>query len=188
MANTNKISWAVSVTPKILMDLVDGANVAMEVINENIRTSLGGSGEITANSGDTDINVSSSSASNGVSNAGSAEGTAGWTNGTHGYVTSNATTISVNNDTDMVIIKNSGFEYDSSATNNISTTVGTAGTDTVNVKIDASATGDVAQDTVILCEIDIGEAVCIPRPGSAYGLLLASGSSHMACEVTVIST
>ena len=57
MANTNKISWAVSVTPKIAMDLADGVNQAIEVVNVNIRTSLGGSGEITANSGDTTIVV-----------------------------------------------------------------------------------------------------------------------------------
>ena len=188
MANTNKISWAVSVTPKIAMDLADGVNQAIEVVNENIRTSLGGSGEITANSGDTTINASSSSATNGVDNAGSTEGTVGWTNGTHGYCTSNATTIAVDNATDMIVIKNSGFEYDSTATNNISTTTGTAGTDTVQIKIDASATSDVAADSVILAELDVGEAIAIPRPGSTYGLLLASGSSHMACEITVIST
>ena len=88
----------------------------------------------------------------------------------------------------MIIIKNSGFEYDSSATNNISTTVGTSGTDTVQVKVDASATSGASDDSTVLAEIDVGEAWCVPRPGSTYGLLLASGSSHMACEVTVIST
>ena len=35
MANTNKISFAVSVTPKILMDAADGVNQEIEVINEN---------------------------------------------------------------------------------------------------------------------------------------------------------
>lgn len=189
MANTNKISFAVSVTPKIAMDLDDGVHVAQEVINENIRKSLGGSGEITANSGDTDINTSGTGANNGVDNAGSTEGTSGWTNGTYGYVTSNATTIAVDANTDMVLIKNSGFEYDTSSTNNISSTAGTAGTDTVQVKIDASATSDVSgSDTVVLAELDVGEAMLFPRPGSTYGLVLASGSSHMACEVTVIST
>ena len=43
MANVNKTSFAVSVTPKIQMDAVDGVNLAMDVINENIRTSVGGS-------------------------------------------------------------------------------------------------------------------------------------------------
>ena len=55
MANTNKVSFAVSLTPKILMDAADGVNQEMEVINENVRKSLGGSGEITSNSGDTTI-------------------------------------------------------------------------------------------------------------------------------------
>tara|TARA_Y100001951_G_C11164919_1_gene196901 strand:- start:57 stop:632 length:576 start_codon:yes stop_codon:yes gene_type:complete len=188
IVTTNKISWAISVTPKVSLAATDTHLQATEVINENIRKSLGGSGEITADSGDVDINVSSSSASNGVSNAGTAEGTSGWSDGTYGYVTSNATTIAVDTGTDMIIIKNSGFEYDSSATNNISTTVGTSGTDTVQVKVDASATSGASDDSTVLAEIDVGEAWCVPRPGSTYGLLLASGSSHMACEVTVIST
>ena len=188
IVTTNKLSWSVSVTPKVLLAATDTHLQATEVINENIRTSLGGSGEITANSGDVDINVSGTGTQNGVDNAGSTEGTSGWTNGTYGYVTSNATTIAVDTGTDMIVIKNSGFEYDSSADNNLSSTVGTSGTDTVLVKIDASATGDVSDDTVILAELDIGEAWVVPRPGSAYGLLLASSSSHMACEVTTIST
>ena len=37
MANTNKVSFAVSLTPKILMDAADGVNQEMEVIKENIR-------------------------------------------------------------------------------------------------------------------------------------------------------
>ena len=188
IVTTNKLSWSVSVTPKVSLAATDTHLQATEVINENIRTSLGGSGEITANSGDVDINVSGTGTQNGVDNAGSTEGTSGWTNGTYGYVTSNATTIAVDTGTDMIVIKNSGFEYDSSADNNLSSTVGTSGTDTVLVKIDASATGDVSDDTVILAELDIGEAWVVPRPGSAYGLLLASNSSHMACEVTTIST
>ena len=75
IVTTNKISWAISVTPKVSLAATDTHLQATEVINENIRKSLGGSGEITADSGDVDINVSSSSASNGVSNAGTAEGT-----------------------------------------------------------------------------------------------------------------
>ena len=188
MGNTNKIAWAVSVIPKIKMDLVDGVNQEKEVLNENVRNKLGGSGELIAENDDIQINTSSTSASNGVDNAGSTEGTSGWTNGTYGYVTSNATTIAVNVGTDFVVIKNSGFEYDSSATSNISTTAGTSGTDMVKVGIDGSVTTNVSGDAVILAELDIGEAIVIPRPASTYGLLLTSSSSHMACEVTVFGT
>ena len=49
MANVNKTSFAVSVTPKMQMDNVDGVNQAIDVINEHVRTSVGGSGEITGN-------------------------------------------------------------------------------------------------------------------------------------------
>ena len=46
MANVNKTSFSVSVTPKCKMDAADGINQAMEVIHENVRKTLGGSGEI----------------------------------------------------------------------------------------------------------------------------------------------
>ena len=188
MANTNKMSFAVSLTPKIAMDAADGVNVAQEVINENIRKTLGGSGEITANSGDTTFNVSSTGATNGVDNAGSTEGTSGWTNGTYGYVTSNATTITSDTNTDMIFIKNSGFVYDSTATNNITTTAGTAGTDTVDVKMDTSVSSTLSGTDTVIAELDCGEAMLLPRPGTGCALVLASSSAHMACEVTVIST
>ena len=193
MGNTNKIAWVVSVTPKIKMDLVDGINQEKEFLNENIRRKLGGGGEIIASPNDIKINTSSTSATNGVNNAGSTEGTSGWTNGTYGYVTSNATTIAVNTGTDLVVIKNSGFLYDSSATNNISTTAGTPGLDTVRVRLDASATANVSSDDEGIAELDCGEAIVIPRPASTYGLLLSknsghASSSHMACEVTVFGT
>ena len=192
MGNTNKTAWAVSVTPKIKMDLVDGVNVEKEVLNENVRRKLGGVGVLIAANNDIKINTSSTSATNGVDNAGSTEGTSGWTNGTYGYVTSNGTTISVNTGTDLVVIKNSGFLYDSSATNNISTNAGTTGTDTVRVRLDASATTNLSDDYVGIAELDCGEAIIIPRPASTYGLLLSnntsSGGEHMACEVTVFGT
>ena len=92
MANTNKVSFAVSVTPKILMDLADGVNQEMEVINENVRRSLGGSGEITSNSGDTTI-------------------VGGWANGVNTAVTSNGTEYAVDTDTDIVFFKHRIFNY-----------------------------------------------------------------------------
>ena len=85
MANTNKTSFAVSVTPKILMDAADGVNQEMDVINENVRKSLGGSGEVTSNSTDTTI-------------------AGGWANGVNTAVTSGGSLLAVDDDTDLVYI------------------------------------------------------------------------------------
>ena len=46
MATTHTISYAVSATPKVKVDAVDGASMETNSIHENIRKSLGGSGEI----------------------------------------------------------------------------------------------------------------------------------------------
>ena len=87
MANVNKTSWAVSCTVKSKMDLADGVNQAMEVIHENVRTSLGGSGEITGD--DTTV--------------------AGYANGTASTVTSNNGTVPTHDaQTDLIYIKNTG--------------------------------------------------------------------------------
>ena len=81
MANVNKTSWAVSCTVKSKMDLADGVNQAMEVIHENVRSSLGGSGEITGN--DTTV--------------------AGYANGTASTVTSSGGTVPTHDsDTDTI--------------------------------------------------------------------------------------
>ena len=87
MANVNKTSWAVSCTVKSKMDLADGVNQAMEVIHENVRASLGGSGEITGD--DTTV--------------------AGYANGTASTVSSNGGTVPTHDaQTDLIFIKNSG--------------------------------------------------------------------------------
>ena len=48
MANTMKISYAVSATPKVELDKSEGLYQAMTVIHEDVRTSVGGGGEITS--------------------------------------------------------------------------------------------------------------------------------------------
>ena len=159
MANYNKTSFAVSVTPKIAMDAVDGVNVAMEVLNENIRKSLGGSGEITSD--DDDI-------------------AGGWANGTNTAVTSAGSLLAIDANTDLVFIKHTGFLF--------GTTTASETTDTVQIKIDASATSDVSADTVILAELRNGEAIVLPTPGSTYGLILASGSSAVGVETLIVAT
>ena len=87
MANVNKTSWSTSCTVKSKMDAADGINQAMEVIHENVRASLGGSGEITGD--DTTV--------------------AGFANGTAATVTSNGGTVPTHDaNTDLIYIKNTG--------------------------------------------------------------------------------
>ena len=114
MANVNKTSWAVSCTVKSQMDLVDGVNQAMDVIHENVRSSLGGSGEITGD--DTTV--------------------AGYANGTASTVTSNGGTVPTHDaQTDLIFIKNSGTLVAGGAA---------ATTDTVLVKHDSDTIATLA--------------------------------------------
>ena len=47
MATTHKVNWAVSATPKVTVDAIGGASLETVSLHEDIRKSLGGSGEIT---------------------------------------------------------------------------------------------------------------------------------------------
>ena len=87
MAIVNKTSWAVSCTVKAQHDALATKNLAMEVIHEDVRQSLGGSGEITGN----DLTV------------------AGYADGTASTVTSNGGTVPTHDSaTDLIFIKNKG--------------------------------------------------------------------------------
>ena len=87
MANVNKTAYSVSCTVKSQMDLLDGVNQAMDVIHENVRSSLGGSGQITGN----DNTV------------------AGFANGAATTVSSNGGTVPTHDaQTDLIFIKNAG--------------------------------------------------------------------------------
>ena len=161
MANVNKTSFAVSVTPKIKMDAVDGVNVAMEVLNENIRKSLGGSGEITSD--DDDI-------------------AGGWANGTNTAVTSAGSLLAIDANTDLVYIKHTGFLF--------GTTTASEAADTLKIAIDGSETSGVTGDSVIIAELANGEAIVIPSPGIAGGYILVTGNStnHVGAETLIIAT
>ena len=161
MANVNKTSFAVSVTPKIQMDAVDGVNLAMDVINENIRTSVGGSGEITSD--DDDI-------------------AGGWANGTNTAVTSNGSLLAFDTNTDLVFIKHTGKLF--------GTTTDSTAAQTVKVAIDGSETSGVTGDSVIIAELADGEAMVVPRPGIAGGYILVtgSGSNHVGVETLIVGT
>lgn len=162
MANVNKTSFAVSVTPKIKMDAVDGVNQEMEVINENIRKSLGGSGEITSN--DDDI-------------------AGGWANGVNTPVTSTGGTVPAHDgNTDLIFFKNTGFLF--------GTTTKSETADTLKIAIDGSETSGVSGDAVIIAELVNGEAIAIPRPGIAGGYILVTGNSsnHVGAETLIVAT
>ena len=114
MANVNKTAYSVSCTVKSQMDLADGVNQAMDVIHENVRSSLGGSGEITGD--DTTV--------------------AGYANGAASTVTSNGGTVPTHDaQTDLIFIKNSGTLVAGGAA---------ATTDTVLVKHDTDTIATLA--------------------------------------------
>ncbi len=162
MAFNNKPSFAVSVTPKGALEEVDATNVAMTVMHENIRKTLGGSGEITG-SGST-----------------IGAGTGGnWANGVNTPISSNGGLIAAGTFTELVLIKHTGVLVAGGSC---------AAADTVNIAIDASATTNVSSDTVILANLAKGEAMVFPRPGSAWGLVLASVAADVDVEVTTIGT
>jgi len=161
MANTNKISFAVSVTPKILMDAADGVNQEIEVINENVRTTVGGGGEITANSGDTTV-------------------VGGWANGVNTPVISDSTEFAVDANTDMVFFKHTGFLF--------GTSTAAAAADTVKVGIHGDDTTGVSGDAVFIAELLPGEALLLPRPAFGITWRLASGSADVGVEVLILST
>ena len=161
MANVNKTSFAVSATPKIQMDASDGVNQAMDVINENVRTSVGGSGEITGD--DTTV-------------------AGGWADGTNTAVTSNGSLLAFDTNTDLVFIKHTGKLC--------GTTTDSTSAQTVKVAIDGSETSGVSGDAVIIAELANGEAMVIPRPGIAGGYILVtgSGSNHVGVETLIVGT
>ena len=162
MASTNKISFAVSVTPKVLIDETDNTNAAIEVIHESIRKSVGGSGEITANSGDVTV-------------------AGGWDEGVNTPVTSNATEYAVDANTDMVFFKHTGVLVAGGAS---------AAADTVKVTIHGDDTSNVTGDGVEIAELANGEAFLLPRPASTltWKLVTGNGSNHVNVEVLILST
>jgi|TARA_Y100000310_G_C20142143_1_gene560743 hypothetical protein len=166
MANNNNPSFAVSVTPKVTMDTVAGTHQALDVIHEDIRRSLGGSGSVLATGGDVTVEG----------------GTGGsWADGTYTQLTnsSNAGAIVCDASSDLVFIKHLGTL--------VSDGTASAAADTVQVKVGAAFGGNNNTDGII-AELKNGEAIVLPRPGANCTLNLASGSSHVNVEVAVFSS
>ena len=160
MATTfvNKPSFVVSVTPKGTVSNEDNITIGGTDLHENVRKTLGGAGEITGSNGTV---------------------SGGWANGVNTPVTSNASEITCTTTTDILWIKHTGVLVAGGAC---------ADGDTVNIIIDASATTNVSSDTVILANLKNGDGRLFPRPGSSWGLVLASVSAHVNVEVLEIGT
>ena len=86
---TMKISFAVSATPKVALDKSEGFYQAQTVIHEDVRTSVGGSGEVTSD----DLSVTN------------------WADGVNTVIDSATSPVSlgVSATTDIVIIKHTGI-------------------------------------------------------------------------------
>jgi hypothetical protein len=111
MATTHKVVYAVSATPKVTVDAVDGASMETNSIHENIRKTLGGSGEVT-NDGAIDFG--------------------GVTNGTVNYLQATSGGVGIGDgDTRFIFVKHTGFLWSSS------TVLGTVTTDKINVFADS---------------------------------------------------
>ena len=138
MAIVNKTSWAVSCTVKAQHDALATKNLAMEVIHEDVRQSLGGSGEITGN----DLIV------------------AGYADGTATTVSSNNGTVPTHDgDTDLIFIKNSGTLVSDSST--------AATADTVLVRHDTDTIATLAPGGALVLPQPAG-AVLTLASGSAH--------------------
>ena len=170
MANLNKPTFAVSVTPAVLVEETDNAVSAHTVIHESVRKSLGGSGEITGDDSILDD----------TNNDGSTNGS--WNEGVNTAVTSNGSIIAFDTATDLVFIKHTGLLF--------GTTTASSAAHTVQVAIDGSATSGVSGDGVIIAELKNGEAIVLPRPGiaGAYIFVTGSGSNHVGVETLIVGT
>ena len=111
MATTHKITWSVSATPKVTVDAVDGASLETVTLHENIRKTLGGSGEI-SNDGAIDFG--------------------GVTDGSTNYLQATSSGVNIGDgDTRFIWVKHTGYAWSSSSA------LGAASTDDLDIYIDA---------------------------------------------------
>ena len=160
MAKKMTTSFSVSVTPRVLLDAVAGEHLDLVVLHEDIRTSLGGGGDVIGE--DTDLTINT--------------GDPGWLDGTHAFSSADGTAIASDTSTHLVCVKHSGFLYDAATTTNKSATSSEL-TDELYIK-DSSGNRIAA--------LANGEAIVIPRPGQAFSL--AKAVNNIAVEITIIGT
>ena len=111
MATTHKVVWSVSATPKVTVDAINGASLETVSLHENIRKTLGGSGEVT-NDGAIDFG--------------------GVTDGATNYLQCTSGGVNIGDgDTRFIWMKHTGYVWSSASA------LGAATTDAVNIFIDA---------------------------------------------------
>ena len=95
MANKNTPTFSVSVTPKVSLDEINGTQQAMDVIHENVRRTLGGSGTVTRT---------------GVEALGGTGGS--WANGTYTQLTNSSNAGAIANDAWLVEIEKNKKQFE----------------------------------------------------------------------------
>jgi len=170
MANLNKPTFAVSVTPAVLVEETDNQVGEHTVLHESVRKTLGGSGEVTGDDSILDD----------TNNDGSSNGD--WNEGSNTAVTSNGSIIAFDTYTDLLFIKHTGLLF--------GTTTACVENDTLKVAIRGSATSGVTGDGVILTELKRGEAIVLPRPGIAGAYIFITGplGHHVGVETLIVGT
>ena len=148
MAN-HRIKFTTSVLPMYNIDNVDAYSIEKEVINENIRKPIGGTGLIT---GDDYVE----------------EG--GWVNGVPTYRQSNGDTTTVDGNTDILIYQHTGNLYSSSSA------LGEKCADADTVKIGIHADTSNVIGNFYIAELKAGECFAVPRPSSTVKYVLSNGA------------
>ena len=150
-----RIDYAISVSA-IQSATLEGNT--LEAIDAEIGRSLGGG------------NSSTTWAGNAIDNA-----NANWANGNvdHRASGDSNNTIAVDSGADGLWIKHTGFDYDNSATNKISTTANTA-----------LVTVEGAND--IICKLKAGEAIFLPQPTNQT-ITFSDNGTAAAMEVVVLT-
>lgn len=160
MANKNTPTFSVSVTPKVSLDEINGTQQAMDVIHENVRRTLGGSGTVTGT---------------GVEALGGTGGS--WANGTYTQLTnsSNAGAIANDADSDLVFIKHLGtLVADGSASDNSTTSL--------LIKHDTDVIAELLNGEAIVLPRPGASSALILATGDGSG---GTSSNHVNVEVFV---
>tara|TARA_Y100001938_G_scaffold142771_1_gene214556 strand:- start:4890 stop:5381 length:492 start_codon:yes stop_codon:yes gene_type:complete len=160
MANKNTPTFSVSVTPKVSLDESAGVHQAMDVIHEDVRKTLGGSGTVTGT---------------GIEALGGTGGS--WANGTYTQLTnsSNAGAIANDADSDLVFIKHLGtLVADGSASDNSTTSL--------LIKHDTDVIAELLNGEAIVLPRPGASSALILATGDGSG---GTSSNHVNVEVFV---
>jgi len=160
MADKNTPTFAVSVTPKVSVDAEAGVFQAMDVIHEDVRKTLGGSGIVTGT---------------GVEALGGTGGS--WANGTYTQLTnsSNAGAIANDADSDLVFIKHLGtLVADGSVSDNTTTSL--------LIKHDTDVIAELLNgEAIVLPRCGASSALILATGNGAGG----TSSNHVNVEIFV---